>query len=407
MSGDILYVPGKTRTRVVCSACRKALRFLFWTAVVLPVLSVATAPSSETDPLLRKPWIDADLASTRGEYHRLSRLLERPGSVFAIKDAAGRSFEVDLRGRVAYSPFDGNWKIVVPRVSDGALHLAEAAALYKRGVRDHATFIWKAVAAMSSIKEPPGSVKANSRAAVAQLNARARRAEFSDYDAQSDPFLFYDDRFDQTYLISHRHRLRMVLPGPWRYQFGETREAKSQWRERVLYLGQQDVVLTLGLDDFQNAGRVRTLGGLIDLWDLRRSLGAQRKALVDFQRDEYRLSEQFCKEGTLDPFRPEGPRSRPRLAAARAGIVGWRQTCGFYRSVVEVLESRPEPREETERLFREGRLDIGRRRNRRTFLEFYHLREDRGLFLEVRFPANQARIAEQILEGLPGNLRLY
>lgn len=373
-----------------------------------------SAPSGRTstaaaDPLLRRPWVEADLASTRGEIHRLARLLERSGSQFPIRDAAGRIFRVDLKGRVSFSPFDGNWQMAVPRRSESALALAEAEGLYARGVRNHAVFLLKAVAAMGRLPGAGGGLRADAARASRRLSALARRESFVEEDAATEPFVLYDDTRDETIVYSNTFRLRLVLPGPWRYQYGEARRHQTQWPERVVYLGQQGFVLVLGLDNFSHAGTMQRLGGLIDLWDIRRSLGAQRKRNLDFVRKSEPESASFCQGNALRRFSPAGAGNTPRLDDARTRRRERAEVpaCGLYRSSLTRVTQAPSREAEAMELFRTGRSPAGPQRVTSRFLNFYHLRPGRGLFLELELPEGRAQNARETFGRILSGLYLY
>ncbi len=365
--------------------------------------------ASASDPLLRKPWMQEDLERTRGTIHRLSQLLERSGSQFPIRDNAGREFRMDLRGRVTLEPDDGNWRTVVPRRSESALVLAEAEALYGRGLREHAVFLLKAVADMSRLPEADGAVRADAARAAQRLNELSRREDFADWDTQSDPFVLYDDLRDETVVSSHHHRFRLVLPGPWRYQFGAPRRDRTQWPERVLYLGQGALVLTVGLDDFGRVGAVRRLAGLVDLWDLRRSLSPQRRDQLDHKRTRDSEVDAFCQPSAIGRFAATRRSGMPVLDAARLSRPERAEppACGLFATeLTGVTRGATDAAEAMER-FRTGNLPEGPRRKRMRFLEFFHLRPSRGLFLEFRLPEGaEVPARETFLRGLQG-LRLY
>ena len=361
------------------------------------------------DPLLRRPWFEEDLARTRGEVHRLSRLLERSGSQFPIRDSAGRTFRVDLRGRVSFSPFDGDWRAVVPRRSESALALAEAEGLYARGAREHAVFLLKAVASMGRLPAAGGGLRADSARAARRLSELARRETFAELDARTDPFVLYDDSRDETIVQSYIHRLRIVLPGPWRYQYGRERDGRSQWRERVMYLGQQDLVVLIGLDEFSGPGVMSRLGGLVDLWDRRRSLGPQRKREVDFVREPDPTSDNYCLGRNVRRFSPAQGVSTPRLEEARARRLERMDVpaCRLLRASLTRVTRAPNDAADSLERFRTGRGLPSPQRVSTAYLEFYHLRPGRGLFIEIRLPAGQEVLARETLGRVLNGLSLY
>ena len=109
--------------------------------------------------------------------------------------------------------------------------------------------------------------------------------------------MFFNDRINETVLLSDRHGFRLYLPGRWRYVRGKDIRGPYRTREMQMtvgYLKQKRIIITLGADIFSNAYYMRDLKGLVSLWDLRRSLSNQRKSMLHFKRNTHRLSEYYC-----------------------------------------------------------------------------------------------------------------
>ena len=344
------------------------------------------------DPLLREDWIQAEAKRARGLTSRLAMLLEKPTSRMVVRDFARRKYQLDFSGKLTFNPYDDNWKPVIPRVSAAPFHQAEAEALAAKGLVLDALALWKSMQAMARFApRPPAQVTRSARVASVRINRlRNERDEFELMDFITDPYIFYDDRFDFTVLLSDVHGWRIVLPGAWKYVRGKddfTTPRKTGLTRTLAYLKQGDITITVGSDLFNHAYRIPRLAGYISVWDTRRSLSTQRKQFLDFTRAEHALQGEYCSAtGRI----AERAGANSRRYRRYENEVKRRRPLEIACMLADSSLQAPERRSINSEVYRFERgkdkaipkLPARRKLN---FVEFYHLRPTHGFYLGIRY----------------------
>ncbi len=340
---------------------------------ILTFAVLAAATSAGADPLLRENWTGQESRRARGVISAVGEIIESPRNRWTIEDRRERKFEIDRHGEIAFNPlgpsglYDANWLPVLPDSREAPLYNSEAEALYGRGLKEEALRIWKALRSMTvALPRANAAVRRAAREATARLNHLAERdASFAAVDLRSDPYAFFDDERGRTIVLSDRHGFRLELPGAWKFAAdhhlrghvrkntltspGDHRPPEERDNPDVVHLGHADWIVTIGADHGQYHPE---LPDYVRLWDRRRTLTAQRKRLLAFQRTLSDQHADFCDtradaQGRLSFDRRAGDPENGRF-------------CGLLRS---------ELRDRDRRFY---------------FYEYYVLRGRRGLYIEFR-----------------------
>ncbi|MCR9145253.1 MAG: hypothetical protein NXI24_23645 [bacterium] len=280
--------------------------------LVSPMFIAVLFSPALADPLLRENWAEAERARVAGFVSTLTGRLESPADRYQIPDGSGRNFYIDDRGALHFEPlYDGvagNWRPVVPDVRNAPLYYSEAEALYKRGLKDEALYLMKALRAMAWIaREPDAEVDFALRSAMIREATRAtgwlnrvqeRDPEFDAVDRLSDPFVIFNGAAGRTVVVSNRFGWRMRLPGSWRFQRGRDRySAQGDPYRNTVYLRHSEWRLTIASDVFMRAsGRPLKIGAFVREWDLRRTLTPPRKRGLAFRRETIDEDLKLCDQ---------------------------------------------------------------------------------------------------------------
>lgn len=375
--------------------------------------SSTTTENPEFDPLLRKNWIVQESKKARGFLHRLSLLLEKSRHTFEVRDGFGRKFLSDFSGNTTFNPFDDNWMPVVPRLSDVTLHLAEAEALYRQGLKDHGVAIWKAILAMSHFGSGNGAAaRQAARVAVRRMNyERETDLSYEEADLLSDPYVYYDDLQDRTVLLSDRYAFRLFFPGLWRIRRGETAPFPGKVhlpRPTVFYLRREGLTVSVGMDLFALGSNLPNRAAYLSLWDRRRNLTEQRKVFLRFQREASALQEKFCTPdvaGQENTDRSDGGITRKHGKGSTGGKGLIPGICSILETgfIVPVADSR----DHLAHRFRTGKeLPPHSPRQSRHNLETIVLQPPRGLYINLDYPAGKQTAARKTLRAILERLHI-
>ncbi len=307
---------------------------LFRSAAILAVFcafgAVYSGGENRNDPLLRENWSQQESLKARGLFFRISSVLEKMEAHAQIQDAGGRTFEIDRRGRVSFNPLEDNWRPVVPRTSDATLHLAEADALLRAGLKSEALFLYRSIVSMDrNFPEAPAAVRRASADSTVRINRmKTDLLLFEDYERDSDPYIFFNDIDELTVIASDRFGWRVTLPGSFRYMPSmAARERESM--HSVVYAGSGNINITIGSDLRRRAWELPDTQALMSIWDLRRSLSPQRQQSLDFQRSIPPYENEFCSQtGSVSGGRTE--RGRLFCAVRESGFLGEVSSIDFY-----------------------------------------------------------------------------
>ncbi len=275
---------------------------------------------------------------------------------------------MDYNGHIRFDPLDDNWQPLIPNVGEVAFHLAEADGLRRFGLKVEALTLWKSVRAMALfVPDPPAFVKEGAALATRNINLmRTGDPDFTELDQASDPYVFYHEQGDETYLLSDVYGWRLRLPG--RFQMAHAPEAESQRRSvdfirKVVHLKQGNLILSIGSDLWRRGWKIPDVQALARIWDMRRSLGAGRKRVLEFRRDPH----------------PEGERCVPGRLSSAFGP-DRNEKCAVYQTF------------------------LTERGNEFHTLEFFHLRSFAGFFLEIKFVEKDQAAADSMLQRFFGSI---
>jgi hypothetical protein len=204
--------------------------------------------------------------------------------LLTIDDFHGRKFRMDLSGKTLFNPHDDNWRPVLPVREDALKYLDEAEALYNEGLQGEALRLWKTVAAMNLIEDRSASDLEAVRKAVRRINdLKAKTSYFNMLDEKTEPVVFYDGKLGQTYLVSLDQRIRLVLPGSWKFYRQIEPEGSPSTRRYLIYLRHAEFTLTAAYDLFPSY-RFMDMSEWIRIWDDRRSMTRQIRYANGFLR---------------------------------------------------------------------------------------------------------------------------
>ncbi len=354
----------------------------FLARIALAAAITACAPL-QADPLLRDNWTDRERARIDGMVSRLTGALESPADRYQIPDGAGRNFYIDDRGGLHFEPlYDGdafNWRPVVPDVRNVALYYAEADALYRRGLKDEALYLMKALRAMRGFVSAPLNSEASgaspapatvldrplnatlrsaiireSERASAWLNAKQKTdSDFQRLDGLTDPFAVYNGEAGYTLVLSNRFGWRLRLPGSWRFQRGPDRFTQAGNANRnVVYLQHNEWRIMIASDVYApSPARLLNIKEFIREWDLRRSLTPARKRLLSFRRETGAEDLAAC----VAPADATELVNSTETVAKQAAFLKRRDQCALFQTGLRDRERSYSFREYYRLLAREGR----------------------------------------------------
>jgi len=238
------------------------------------------------------------------------------------------------------------------------------------------------------------------RRSVRMINRlRDNDPDFPQIEFLSDPYLYYNEKTNETIVLSDRIGFRTTLPGLWRFARGpdDARPpGKTTLPKTVVYLRRGNLNVTIGMDRFQSAYRIERIPAYVLLWDQRRSLSFQRKSMLGFRRSIDVYDGPYCKRKTrFGEFKSPHGKNYERLAQALRVRYQRDRACYVLASGVGVR--RAVPRDPLVARFygrRPRPVNVARRYR---FLEFYFLRPWSGFFLEVRHAPRTAREAREIM----------
>lgn len=398
-----------------------AISFILFLSPFLPRAADAQSPGKDrspvdaekpVDPLLRKNWIARESKKARGFLHRLSLIIEKPRHTFQVRDAAGRKFRSDFSGKTTFNPFDDNWSPVVPRLGEVSLHLAEAEALYRQGMKDSAVALWKAILAMSRFGSGNrAAARQAARVAVRRMNhERETDFAFEEADLLSDPYVYYDDLRDLTVFLSDRYAFRISFPGLWRTRRGQTAPFPGRvtlTRPTVFYLRRGELTVTVGMDIFALGSALPDRAAYLALWDRRRNLTARRKDYLRFRRIVSPLQGRFCKKtgggDRENTDSPSGEGDLPGGNTAPGKVVPGR--CAIRETVF--LLPVADNRDHLLYRFQTGKeIPPHSSRQMRTNLESVFLQPPRGLYVNLDYPADKRESARKALQAILERLHI-
>ncbi|MBX7056730.1 MAG: hypothetical protein K1X75_01600 [Leptospirales bacterium] len=350
-----------------------------------------TRQQERIDLLLREDWIGEESQRARGFAARLSRALEAPRTWHRVLDQSGRRFEINQQGALRFDPYQGNWRPAIPDLRDAPLHLEEAATLWREGLKEEAMLLWKALRAMSMFEERPSAALRLAAAAAAQrINQAAERDDFAAYDLASDPFVYRADDGRQTVVLSERFSWRLRLDGVWRFMRAEDAATlQLDPLQAAVYLGRDGFALTIRSTIWDRDRRFPALDEFILDRDLKRGLDRQLKEALRFERRLSALHGMRC-DTAPGPDRRLRRTSRQRgdgYCAVLESSLSDRyrpQAPPLLRFDEEDLAASPSP---------EGQRDF-------KFIEYYLLRPNRGLSVELRYESAQRDQALEIFRSL-------
>ncbi len=321
----------------------------------------------------------------RGLVGRISRDVEASRSWYRVQDQRGRQFQINRQGVLRFDPYQGNWRPVVADTRDAPLHFSEAEALWRAGLKDEALMLWKGLRAMAMYEPDAGAAVRRTAAAAAQrINDAAERDDFAALDLISGPFAYFAGEGGETVALSDRHAWRLRMPGAWRFMRGRDEASQRGDPLRVsVHLGHNDFVFSIHSTIWDRNRRFGALDDFVLDQDLKRGLDRQQKRLLGFARDLSQLHTIRCQTA-VD--------TDGRLRAGGGPIDADRYCAVLESSLRTRVRSDGRERLQFDAGDQAGAAEaLGERQY--NFVEFYLLRPNRGLFIELRFPEKDREAA--------------